>query len=192
MMTVPHPDPGLSLSLRGLEPADEPAVLALYERCTDWFRRATGLPPGPGDVQSLYYALPEGADFDRKRLLVVESGAAPGAPGDIVGLIDAVLGHPGPDGCAVGVFLVDPRLRGRGVGRAVARRLLERAAAGGVRRVTASLVAGEEGGRALLTALGFRIVPGAPGGGPTGANRNPGPYEGPVLRAELTISSGHI
>lgn len=45
-----------------LEPDGEPAVLELFADCSDWFEATTGPPPGPSDVQSLFYALPEGAD----------------------------------------------------------------------------------------------------------------------------------
>ncbi|HLU44823.1 MAG TPA: hypothetical protein VKZ67_07400 [Natronosporangium sp.] len=32
----------LTTELRDLEPSDEPAVLALFEECVDWFEFATG------------------------------------------------------------------------------------------------------------------------------------------------------
>ena len=35
-------------------------MLRLFADCDDWFQAATGHPSGPGDVQSLFYALPEG------------------------------------------------------------------------------------------------------------------------------------
>ncbi|MGY6018675.1 hypothetical protein [Streptomyces spinosirectus] len=60
----------------------------------------------PADVQSLYYALPDGADFERKRLLVVCRGED-----DVVGLVDVVDRFPGGGSCSVGVFLVAPETR---------------------------------------------------------------------------------
>ncbi|WP_212910733.1 GNAT family N-acetyltransferase [Streptomyces sp. TS71-3] len=172
--------------LREAVPGDEGALSALFEGCEDWFVAATGLPSAPGDVQSLYYALPEGADPDGKRVLVVEGG------GGLVGVVDVVLGHPGPDGAAVGLFLLAPEVRRTGLGSELARALLERAAAEGVRRVTATVPPGWAPGAAFLSALGFTLgaEPAAADGTGSRAgtgNRRPGPREGAVRRAELRL-----
>lgn len=130
----PGPVPGLGLGL-GLEwegdpvalrepgPGDEAALLALFEECEDWFVAATGLPSAPGDVQSLFYALPEGAAPQDKVVLLVEWA------GSVAGVVDAVRDHPEPGAVAVGMFLLAPGARRRGLGRAVAGALLARAGA---------------------------------------------------------------
>ena len=71
---------GHPVVVRDLEPADEQAVLAVFTASDDWFLAATGQPSAPGDVQSAYYSLPEGYEFDDKVLLVIEAGR------EIVGL----------------------------------------------------------------------------------------------------------
>lgn len=164
--------------MREALPADEAALIGLFEACEDWFAAATGLPPAPGDVQSLLYALPEGAAPGAKRLLVVEAAK------DVVGLVDVVLGHPGPGAAAVGVFLLAPEVRRAGLGTAVVRRRLEWGAAReGVRRVTATVPVGWAPGEGFLRALGFVLdAPGAMGAG--AGNRRPGPREGTVRRAK--------
>jgi hypothetical protein len=91
--------PGARLVTRPADGPDEAALQALFAACEDYFLAATGLPSGPGDVQSMFYALPEGADPDDKRLLVVE------ADGEVVGLVDVVLRHPAQDTASVGLFL---------------------------------------------------------------------------------------
>jgi len=59
----------------------------------------------PGDVQSLFYALPEGAEPEAKRLFVVIRD------GLVIGLVDVVIDHPGPNAAAAGLFLVHPDCR---------------------------------------------------------------------------------
>src|SRR5258707_1120111 len=63
----------VAVTVRDLEPEDEDAVLDVYTASEDWFVAETGQPSAPGDVQSSYYALPEGSDVDDKVLLVIEA-----------------------------------------------------------------------------------------------------------------------
>ncbi|MFI6346864.1 GNAT family N-acetyltransferase [Streptomyces sp. NPDC050560] len=169
------------VELRDALPGDEAALLGLFEECAEWFEAATGLPPGPGDVQSLCYALPEGAAAEAKRLWVVE---AVRGGGGLLGVVDAVVGHPGPGGVAVGLFLLAPRARRVGLGSAVAGALLERARERGVCRVTATVPEGWVPGARFLAAVGFEVAGGAVKS--VAGNRRVGPREGAVRRAVWT------
>jgi GNAT superfamily N-acetyltransferase len=166
--------PGERVLVRELGPADEAPLLRLFEECEDWFVAATGLPSGPGDVQSLFYALPEGASPDDKVLLVLERD------GVVAGVVDAVRNHPEPGAVAVGLFLLAPWARGRGLGLALAASLLERAEGASV--VTATVPPGWRPGERFLQRLGFALEADAR---PTGADRRPGPREPGVRRAVL-------
>jgi GNAT superfamily N-acetyltransferase len=104
-----------------VEPDDQAGLLELFDACAEWFIDAFGHPSGPGDVQSLFYALPEGSTFEDKRLFVVHDAAR------VIGLVDAVLRHPDSRSCSVGVFLVHPEYRRRGLGTAIARVLAREA-----------------------------------------------------------------
>lgn len=164
--------------VRDLEAADEEDLLALFDAAEDWFTTATGQPAAPGDVQSLYYALPEGAAFDGKALLVFT------ADGRIVGVIDAVLRHPTKDTCSLGLFLVHPAYRRHDLDSLVASPLLRELAAQGCTYVAASVTEGRQPGLTLLDHLGFSFeTPGTP----AGANRNLGPDERPVVPARLRL-----
>lgn len=107
----------MRLTLRDFTPADEPEVLRLFADCDDWFQAATGHPSGPGDVQSLFYALPEGAAFEQKHLLVAEAQG-------MIGFVDLVVDHPEPNQASVGFFLVPKDLRRWGIGSEMVRALL--------------------------------------------------------------------
>ena len=109
---------GSPVTVREMTPEDEPGVAALFASCEDYFAAATGGPALPADVQSLYYALPEGADPDQKRLLVMCRGEG------VVGMVDVVDRYPDADTCSVGMFLLAPEVRGEGIGTGAARRLI--------------------------------------------------------------------
>ena len=170
---------GGPVTVREMTPEDEPGVAALFAACEDYFAAATGNPALPADVQSLYYALPEGADPDQKRLLVMCRGES------VVGLVDVVDRHPDVAGCSVGLFLVAPEARREGIGTHVARRLLEEAAGRGMRNVTATCPSEWEPGLGFLRSLGFEIGPprDAPGG--TVGNRLRRPEETGLCTALL-------
>ncbi|MGW3497111.1 N-acetyltransferase family protein [Streptomyces sp. NPDC001020] len=169
---------GWKVRIRDLEPDDEQDVLALFDAAGDWFTAATGQPAAPGDVQSLYYALPEGAAFEDKALIAVT------VDGQIVGVIDAVLRYPTADACSLGLFLIHPAHRGQGLGRLVASALLRELAAQDYTQVAASVAEGRQPGMRFLADLGFSFeAPQIPGN----ANRNLGPGERPVIRARLHL-----
>ncbi|MFI5682678.1 GNAT family N-acetyltransferase [Streptomyces sp. NPDC051636] len=170
--------PGERVVVREPEPSDEAPLPALFEACEDWFVAATGLPSAPGDVQSLFYSLPDGARPEDKVLLVVERDGA------VTGLVEAVRDHPEPGVVAVGMFLLAPWARGRGLGRALAGSLPARAE--GVTRVTATVPPGWRPGERFLERLGFALDEGSAVGAEVG-NRRAGPREGAVRRAELRV-----
>ncbi|MGW5369215.1 N-acetyltransferase family protein [Streptomyces sp. NPDC004009] len=173
--------PGERVVVREPGPPDEVPLLTLFEECEDWFVAATGLPSGPGDVQGLFYALPEGASPEDKVLLVLERD------GVVAGLVDAVRDHPEPGAVAVGLFLLAPWARGRGLGRALAESLLARA--GAVSLVTATVPVGWRCGEGFLERLGFSLGAVVETGTTVG-NRRAGPREAGVRRAELRVLAG--
>lgn len=162
-----------------IEPDDEPGILELFAACDDWFEAVTGGPSGHGDVQSLFYSLPEGRSFEDKRLFTVRDGDK------IVGLVDAVLGYPHRNAVAVGQFLVAPSHRGRGLGTAVASVLLAEARAAGLEQVTTTAHDAWPAGQAFLRRLGFTIGPVTEPAG----NRATASGEPPVRRATLSLGA---
>ena len=173
---------GHPVTVRDLEPADEQAVLAVFAASDDWFVAATGQPSAPGDVQSAYYSLPEGHEFEDKVLLVIE------ADRNVVGFVDALRRYPHTASAGVGTFLIHPEFRRLGIGRAVAHALFATAAEQDVAQISAHVVEGWTPGHRFLAALGAAFsepaVPGDPG------NRNLGPNEGSKKVIPATIVIG--
>lgn len=179
-MDALHLTPLPDLQIREFVPEDEQGVQALFTAAEDYFVAATGDPAAPGDVQSLFYALPAGAEPGAKRLLVVVRD------GQVIGLVDAVLGHPQADAAAVGLFLVHPDHRRQGLGDTISTALLEQARGSGIRLVTATTPIEWAAGSAFLESLGFAIA--APDDArPQPGNRNVGPRESTVLRGALHL-----
>jgi GNAT superfamily N-acetyltransferase len=173
------PDRPTPVRVRELQPRDEDGLPALFDTGEGWFVTATGQPAAPGDAQSLCYSLPQGAALEDKVLLVVE------ADGRIVGVVDAVPRYPGPQTCSVGLFLIHPAWRRRGLGRAVSDGLLAEPTGHGIGEVLASVAEGWEPGTAFLRTLGFLLGAARDAGT---ANRNRGPGERPVLHGRLVVS----
>jgi GNAT superfamily N-acetyltransferase len=171
---------GHPVAVRDLEPADEPAVLAVFDACDDWFLAATGQPSAPGDVQSAYYSMPEGYDFDDKILLVIE------ADGRVVGFIDALCRYPHTASVGVGTFLIQPEFRRLGIGRTVAGALSAAAVEQDFVQITTHVVEGWSPGRRFLAALGATFSqPAVPSGA---GNRNTGPGEATKMVVPAIIS----
>ncbi|MBY8342512.1 GNAT family N-acetyltransferase [Streptomyces spinosirectus] len=171
------------IEVREMRPEDEAGVVRLFTACEDYFVAATGAPALPADVQSLYYALPEGAEPDQKRLLVLCRGED-----DVVGLVDVVDRWPDVGTCSVGVFLVAPEVRRQGVGAGVARRLIEEAAGRGMRTVVATCPGDWEPGLGFLRSLGFEIGRPEEQVGETVGNRTRHPGEKGLCTARLTTA----
>ncbi|MER5728377.1 GNAT family N-acetyltransferase [Streptomyces sp. NPDC002138] len=160
-----------------MRPEDESDVARVLAACDDYLLAATGSAALPADVQSLYYSLPDGADFEQKQLWVVCDGAT------VVGVVDAVTGHPDRLGCSVGLFLLDPKARREGLGTRAARQLLREAAARGMRYVTATCPQSWAPGLAFLVRMGFDMSAPDQEAGPTVGNRLRFPAENGLCTA---------
>lgn len=137
------------LGLRDFEPRDEDAVLSIFEARRDYFEADTGYLPGQGDVQSLFYVLPQGATPAQKRIMVIEANGA------VAGLVDIVVDYPVSGTASVGLFILEPGASADGQGKSVAALLLDRAAAEGIETIHAGCPVGWARGEAFLERLGF-------------------------------------
>jgi RimJ/RimL family protein N-acetyltransferase len=95
----------------GADAATIAAVQALHERCADYVHRIWGLPPDPRSGNEFFERLPSGRSREHKCTLGVFDGEA------MVGCIDLVRGWPDELTAAIGLLLLEPAARGRGIGR---------------------------------------------------------------------------
>jgi RimJ/RimL family protein N-acetyltransferase len=103
---------------RAIEPGDLPRLQALCERSADYYEAVTAGPPGPSEAHSIYTILPPNRNYDDKFLfgLWIED--------DLIGVIDLVRNYPADSVWMVGLVLLDPAWRGRGLGREIVSALL--------------------------------------------------------------------
>ncbi|MCL2782316.1 MAG: GNAT family N-acetyltransferase [Actinomycetia bacterium] len=114
---------------------------------------ATGYFPEPGDLQSLFYVLPEGAAPDQKRILVIT------VDGVVVGLVDALIGWPTPGTGTSGLFLIHPSRQRRGIGAEALDAVQTRAREAGMRVLRATCPRGWSPGERFLAGHGFTRQP---------------------------------
>lgn len=130
--------PGAGIHVDGhrverLTPADAAAVQDLFERCTDFHELSEGTPTRPTAGAEELVARPRGKELGDKFSFGVYSPA-----GRLVGFLDLMRDYPGEGEWWIGLLVLDPAVRGGGLGGRI-----YRAAAGWVRaRGGAAIYAG--------------------------------------------------
>ena len=83
-------------------------------QATDYFESATGRPPGPDEAQRAFVGGPPSRSVSDKHTVGVFDDAT-----TLVGVLDAIPDFPEDGTCTIGLLLLAPAVRGRGVGTAV-------------------------------------------------------------------------
>jgi ribosomal protein S18 acetylase RimI-like enzyme len=140
--------------LRPLGEDDVPALQALIERAADHYELVYGHPPGPAEAHSTYAVLPEGtSSYDDKLLFGIA-----GDDGELAGFADVVRDWPEPGTWALGMLLLVPEARGRGLGSRALAALEERAVDEGARRMRLGVDRVNERARAFWDRHGYRSL----------------------------------
>jgi ribosomal protein S18 acetylase RimI-like enzyme len=142
------------LRVERLRPQVDGAVVDDLGRCcADYILMATGEPPRRDEGAEFFADIPSGHALDDMLKLGVRDGG-----GVLLGLIDVARKYPQPGVWYIGLLLIDPTMRNRGMGRDVVRALKGEAMRNGATRIMLSVV--EENVRALRfwQAQGFRVV----------------------------------
>lgn len=84
---------------------------ALLEQCADAFLLMWGRLPGPGEAEALLSDAPPGRSAADKYLVGIFAQAT-----DLVGVLELVPGYPGEGDWWIGLVLLRPDHRGRGLG----------------------------------------------------------------------------
>jgi GNAT superfamily N-acetyltransferase len=139
---------GALLEIRPIEPGDKAALAAAVDESTDEavYRRFLN-PHGRLTASELRY-LTEVDHRDHEALVAVVPGS-----GRSVGVARYVRDHERPDSAEIAVSVLE-RWQGRGVGKALLRRLADRARDEGITQFTALMLSDNRPMRALLADLG--------------------------------------
>jgi len=101
--------------------ADEPRVQRLCEACRDYYELNAGTPPSASAARDLFTAGPPSARPEDKLVLGVFEAPGDGSVrgGRLVGLIEGFRGYPEAGAWWLGLVLLHPDERGRGLGAAL-------------------------------------------------------------------------
>lgn len=138
---------------RRLAPPDLPALQALFTRGADYFEIMTGAPPGPDEAERAFVGGPPSKAVSDKHTVGVFDGG-----GTLVGVLDAIPDFPADGTCTVGMLLLDPAVRGHGLGAAVLAAFEAWAARRGARRIRTALVTHHAPGLRFLQRAGYEEV----------------------------------
>jgi GNAT superfamily N-acetyltransferase len=142
---------GARLRVRPIVPADREPLADAFDRLSDRSRRQRFLAPKPRlSARELDY-LTDVDHVTHEALVAIDE-----TTGEIVGVGRYATGSGGGVAADMALAVVDDWQR-RGIGHALAVRLVERARANGIRRLTGSALADNLRVRALLDRLGFRV-----------------------------------
>lgn len=145
--------PEAAYATRLLGPPDLAALQALFERAADYFQVATGGPPGQDEGARAYVAGPPTKDVDEKRVIGIFR-----REDELVGVLDAIPDFPDGGTWTMGMLLLDPAHRGRGVGSAVLAAYEGWAREAGARSFRTAVVAHHQPGIRFLEAAGYRRI----------------------------------
>ena len=134
--------------IRPVEEDDFDAVLAMLERCSDFFD-LSGIPITAESMRQDIAELPPRCMPEQKRYVALWKDGAPWMA------LDLVEGWPRPKTLFVGLFVMDPALRRQGVGRTVMTALLKAAKGAGFDRARLGCLLDNPSGHAFWQAMGF-------------------------------------
>jgi GNAT superfamily N-acetyltransferase len=142
---------GARLRVRPIDPADREPLADAFERLSERSRRYRFLGPKPRLTMRELDYLTDVDHVSHEALVVIDE-----TTGHIVAVGRYATGSGGGTVADLALAVADA-WQGRGIGHALAVRLLERARANGITTLTGATLAGNRGARALLDRLGFRV-----------------------------------
>ena len=94
-----------------LEKRHAHALGGLFDECGDYFATLAGSRPGPREVESAFTSLPEGKTYEDKFAFVLLN-----REDQLFGHLELIRDYPAQGDWWIGVLLLSPTARGRGLG----------------------------------------------------------------------------
>ena len=123
----------------------------LFDRASDYFEIATGRPPAGDEAPRAFVGGPPTKSVNDKRVIGIFRGA-----NQLVGVLDALTDWPAPGVWTMGMLLLDPAVRGAGLGAATLAAYEEWARSEGARAFRTAVVAHHQPGLRFLERAGFQ------------------------------------
>jgi GNAT superfamily N-acetyltransferase len=130
-----------------------PALQGFLERCADYNQLVSGEPPSSSAAQSLFTECPPGRSSEDKLVIGVTVG-----DGSLVGVLDVLRGYPQKECWWVGLLLLDPSWRNRGLGRQIYQSFERWLGQLGVKYILLGVIEANENAYRFWQSLGFELV----------------------------------
>lgn len=140
-------------SARRLEPNEAEVLQRLYEQCADYADLVDGHPPSPFAAREEFLAVPEGKTLQDKFMFGLFD-----ARNILVGLIEAIRHYPDDQTWWVGLMMLAPQQRGKGVGSEFYRGFEHWVLGHGAQQVMLSVVEENEQGFSFWKKIGFEVT----------------------------------
>lgn len=122
----------------------------LYEQCQEYMVLVTGVGPAPDEAQRLLRALPPGISIEQKIVLGLRA-----EDDELLGAADVIQNFPRDGTWYIGEFILSPKVRRSGLGRALFRAVEERAMAAGASHIDLAAHEGNVDALAFWARMGF-------------------------------------
>ena len=143
----------LAYSVKRLVPEDAEVLQQLYEQCTEFALLTDGQPPLPTTAREEFDVVPEGKTTQDKYIFGLF------APGDIlVGMIESIRYYPDEQTWWLGLMMLAPSQRGKGLGSEFYRAFERWVLSQSVPRISLSVVEANESGLQFWKKMGFEVI----------------------------------
>jgi GNAT superfamily N-acetyltransferase len=133
--------------------ADAPELQALYERCTDYHMAHEGTPTRANAGEEELTSLPPGRSAEDKFPFGIYSPDA-----DLAGYLELFRNYPAEGEWWIGLLMLDPQLRRRGLGSDIFRSASEWAAENGARAIQLAVLQQDAAARRFWQRQGFELL----------------------------------
>ena len=140
-------------SVRPLSREDGEALRQMFEACEDYFLVVEGQAPPPGAAIEAFDAMPPGRSIEDKFIFGIFDVRA-----HLVGVLEGMRQYPDETTWWIGLLLLAPNARNRGLGEIIIRRFKSYVQRNGGRAIALGVVADNERALGFWRKLGFMVV----------------------------------
>lgn len=135
-----------------LLPVDEDRIQDFLLECEDYQYMECGRPVQPGDAHAFLFDLPPGKSLDDKFTFAVEHNSR------IVAILDLLRGYRVKNSWWIGLLLISPAMRGKGLGRRIVDYLVKNLSTIGVDQIQLGVLEENVMGLEFWQKMGFQLV----------------------------------
>jgi len=129
---------------------DEERIQQFLVDCSDYQWMESGRPVLPEDAHAFLYDLPPGKNLEDKFTFSIEKDTR------IIAIFDVLRDYKAKDNWWIGLLLIAPSIRGKGLGRKIVDYIIKNLIRNGVRTVQLAVLEENEAGLLFWQKMGFR------------------------------------